>query len=121
MKRRSRKGIFVTGTDTGVGKTVISSMIAAVLKARGIDVGVMKPIATGGATPLRAVPSPDRSGLCHCRSSAAAIGSPGRSVLLQRQDAARKNFFLLSPAAKDQAKKKFLRPAHRYCRTGYSR
>jgi dethiobiotin synthetase len=42
------KGLFITGTDTGVGKTVVACMIAAALKARGLDVGVMKPIATGG-------------------------------------------------------------------------
>lgn len=41
------KGIFITGTDTGVGKTVISAGIALALKARGVKVGVMKPIATG--------------------------------------------------------------------------
>jgi len=42
------KGIFVTGTDTEVGKTIISGGLAAALKADGVDVGVMKPIATGG-------------------------------------------------------------------------
>jgi dethiobiotin synthetase len=41
------KGIFVTGTDTGVGKTVIACGIARMLKAAGVKVGVMKPIATG--------------------------------------------------------------------------
>lgn len=40
-------GIFVTGTDTGVGKTVVAGALAAVLKADGIDVGVMKPVQTG--------------------------------------------------------------------------
>ena len=39
--------IFVTGTDTGVGKTFVSAGIAAALRRRGVDVGVMKPIATG--------------------------------------------------------------------------
>lgn len=42
------KGIFITGTDTGVGKTVVAAGIAAALKDLGVDVGVMKPIATGG-------------------------------------------------------------------------
>jgi dethiobiotin synthetase len=42
------KGVFVTGTDTGVGKTVIAAGIAAGLRARGIRVGVMKPVAAGG-------------------------------------------------------------------------
>ncbi len=41
------RGIFITGTDTGVGKTVVSAGLAMVLKGRGMRVGVMKPIATG--------------------------------------------------------------------------
>lgn len=41
------KAIFITGTDTSVGKTVVCAGLAAALKARGIDVGVMKPVATG--------------------------------------------------------------------------
>ena len=40
-------GIFVTGTDTGVGKTVVAAGIAGAMRKDGIDVGVMKPIATG--------------------------------------------------------------------------
>lgn len=40
------KGIFVTGTDTNIGKTFIACIIAKVLKEHGIDVGVMKPFAT---------------------------------------------------------------------------
>ncbi len=41
------KSYFVTATDTGVGKTSVTASLAACLKKRGIDVGVMKPIATG--------------------------------------------------------------------------
>ena len=41
------KGIFITGTDTGIGKTIIAGGITASLKSRKIDVGVMKPIETG--------------------------------------------------------------------------
>lgn len=40
-------GIFITGTDTGVGKTLVAMAIAAWCRKQGIDVGVMKPIATG--------------------------------------------------------------------------
>ena len=43
-------GLFVTGTDTGVGKTLITAGLAAALRARGIDIGVMKPIETGCPT-----------------------------------------------------------------------
>lgn len=41
------KGIFVTGTDTGVGKTLVSGGLAAVLREKGVDVGVMKPVESG--------------------------------------------------------------------------
>lgn len=42
------KGIFVTGTDTGVGKTIVTAGVALSLKNKGIDVGIMKPVSTGG-------------------------------------------------------------------------
>lgn len=41
------KSYFVTGTDTGVGKTAITAGIAGSLRKLGVNVGVMKPIATG--------------------------------------------------------------------------
>ncbi len=42
------KGIFIVGTDTEIGKTVITGLLAAVLRKQGIEVGVMKPVASGG-------------------------------------------------------------------------
>ena len=49
MRRMKRpRGVFVTGTDTGVGKTVVACALAAWARRQGLDVGVMKPIATGG-------------------------------------------------------------------------
>jgi dethiobiotin synthetase len=42
-------GIFITGTDTGVGKTYVGTGIAATLRASGVDVGVLKPVETGCA------------------------------------------------------------------------
>jgi len=41
------RGVFITGTDTGVGKTVVTAAIALHLKRKGVAVGVMKPIETG--------------------------------------------------------------------------
>ena len=41
------RGLFITGTDTGVGKTFVSCDLARGLRAAGVDVGVMKPIETG--------------------------------------------------------------------------
>ena len=44
---RDNMGIFITGTGTEIGKTVIAGGLAASLKQAGIHVGVMKPISTG--------------------------------------------------------------------------
>ena len=41
------KSLFVTGTDTGIGKTAFTCALAHLMHASGIDVGVMKPFATG--------------------------------------------------------------------------
>ena len=42
-----RRGFFITGTDTGVGKTMVTAALASWLRAEGRDVGVMKPVHTG--------------------------------------------------------------------------
>jgi dethiobiotin synthetase len=41
------KGIFVTGTDTGAGKTLAAAALARLLRDRGVNVGVMKPVTSG--------------------------------------------------------------------------
>ncbi|HKY70404.1 MAG TPA: dethiobiotin synthase [Nitrospira sp.] len=50
--RRHGSGVFVTGTDTGVGKTLVTAALSLGLKRLGRSVGVMKPIETG-ITPSR--------------------------------------------------------------------
>ncbi len=40
-------GVFITGTDTGVGKTLVACALARGLRQAGVDVGVMKPVETG--------------------------------------------------------------------------
>ncbi|MFA4906163.1 MAG: dethiobiotin synthase [Candidatus Margulisiibacteriota bacterium] len=40
-------GFFITGTDTGVGKTYVALWLAELLKKEGLDVGIMKPISCG--------------------------------------------------------------------------
>lgn len=42
------RGMFVTGTDTGVGKTLVAAALARNLRERGVDVAVAKPFLTGG-------------------------------------------------------------------------
>ena len=41
--------IFITGTDTDVGKTYVATGLAVTLRKMGVDVGVMKPFAAGTA------------------------------------------------------------------------
>jgi len=47
VKGYQARGLFVTGTDTGVGKSIVTGGLAAVLREHGVNVGVMKPVETG--------------------------------------------------------------------------
>lgn len=47
MAAKKTAGLFVTGTDTGVGKTLVSVSLVLALARHGLRVGVMKPIASG--------------------------------------------------------------------------
>ncbi len=42
-----KKSYFITGTDTNVGKTYVTAGLASVMKKMGINVGIMKPFASG--------------------------------------------------------------------------
>jgi dethiobiotin synthetase len=41
------RGLFVTGTDTGVGKTILSSVLLAAMRSEGRRVQAYKPVVTG--------------------------------------------------------------------------
>ncbi|MFA6187080.1 MAG: dethiobiotin synthase [Phycisphaerae bacterium] len=60
------KGLFITATDTGVGKTVISGAIAKILRQAGKNVGVFKPIATGCRDTIDGLVSEDTEFLSYC-------------------------------------------------------
>lgn len=45
------RGLFVTGTDTGVGKSVLAAAVCAGLAARGVRVAAFKPVVTGTDEP----------------------------------------------------------------------
>ncbi len=47
MTRKPVRGLFITGTDTEIGKTYVGSQIAAALVKAGYQVGVYKPAASG--------------------------------------------------------------------------
>jgi dethiobiotin synthetase len=60
-------GLFITGTDTGVGKTYVTTAIARQWRREGRSFRVMKPLATGDGTDTRllaaAAEDPDLSGI----------------------------------------------------------
>jgi dethiobiotin synthetase len=66
-------GLFITATDTGVGKTVIASAIARWYRDRGSRVGVCKIAATGCARRREGLISEDSEVLAHCADSAFSL------------------------------------------------
>jgi len=102
MTRPRAAGIFVTGTDTGVGKTVVSTALVAAFRKAGLRVGAMKPIETGVGEdgPLDAIALRDAAGstdplatICPQQFALpaapnAAAGAEGREVVLEAIDAA---------------------------------
>ena len=52
MKRTT---FFITGTDTGVGKTVLTALLARHLRERGVNAAALKPICSGGRDDARAL------------------------------------------------------------------
>jgi dethiobiotin synthetase len=63
--RLTKPGLFITATDTEVGKTVASCAIAASLRRSGLRVGVCKPIASGCRHEREGLVSPDAEALAH--------------------------------------------------------
>ncbi len=57
--------LFVTATDTDVGKTFVACAVARALGARGRDVGVMKPVASG----------------CECGDSGALVSGDTKALV----------------------------------------
>jgi dethiobiotin synthetase len=46
---------FITGTDTGVGKTVLTALLTQFLRERGVSVGALKPLCSGGRDDAKAL------------------------------------------------------------------
>jgi len=59
MKGAYRPGLFVTGTDTGVGKTFIASALLAAIRECGCDAVPMKPVQTGCVSSRGCLIAPD--------------------------------------------------------------
>jgi dethiobiotin synthetase len=69
LTRVTIPGLLITGTDTEVGKTVVTGAIAAWLRRQGLRVGVLKPVATGCERRREGLVSADAEFLAHCADS----------------------------------------------------
>ena len=75
-----RLGFFVTGTDTGVGKTLVAAALLRGFRERGLSVAGMKPVATG------------------CIATASGLRSED-ALILQREASGRHPYATVNPFA----------------------
>ena len=73
-----KQTLFITGTDTGVGKTVLTALLARFLRERGVRAAALKPICSGNRgdarkifAELAGVLSPDEINPWHFRAPVA--------------------------------------------------
>ncbi|MHC4264940.1 MAG: dethiobiotin synthase, partial [Planctomycetota bacterium] len=69
LNLREKPGLFVLGTDAGVGKSIIAGAIAKILSEKKKEVGVFKPIATGCKRNWEGVVGHDTKFLAWCANS----------------------------------------------------
>src|ERR1700722_12577845 len=50
-----KQTLFITGTDTGVGKTVLTALLTRFLRERGLNVAALKPVCSGNRADARAL------------------------------------------------------------------
>jgi dethiobiotin synthetase len=75
MSRALQLGVFVTGTDTGVGKSVIAAALIRALARQGLRVAGMKPVAAGAAATPAGLRNSDALALMQAGNVAAAYES----------------------------------------------
>lgn len=70
-RQRAIPGLFITGTDTGVGKTLVTCAIAAAIRRQepGARLGVLKPFASGCRRDREGLVSEDAEALAHFADS----------------------------------------------------
>lgn len=93
------KGIFITGTDTGVGKTIVAAGIARYLHDLGVRVGVLKPVTSGALEADGRLVSEDAELLRWAARSTAPAGDTAPYVLrepLAPSEAARRDGVAIS-------------------------
>jgi dethiobiotin synthetase len=104
-----KAGLFVTGTDTGVGKTLIAGAIAKILTRKGLKVGVFKPIATGCKRMWDGLVSSDTEFLAWCANSNLSLSTitpvayrtPAAPIVSAARDGTAVDFDKIASAYKD--------------------
>jgi dethiobiotin synthetase len=67
-----KRGVFITGTDTGVGKTVVAAALIKSLTRQGVRVAAMKPVAAGASMTPSGLRNADALALLQAANIAAA-------------------------------------------------
>ena len=75
------RGVFITGTDTGVGKTLVAASLLAALNARGVRAVGMKPVASG------------------CRSTPQGLRNADAELLVAQHSVCAPEYALVNPYA----------------------
>jgi len=70
-----KNGLFIAGTEAGVGKTLIAGAIAKMLTDSGVKVGVFKPIASGCGRQWEGLVSCDTEFLANCANSELSLST----------------------------------------------
>jgi len=73
------RGIFITGTGTGVGKTVVAAAVLRAARAAGIDAVPFKPVQTGAIDSPRGPRAPDVE---FCLAAAGLMPKPDEAALM---------------------------------------
>jgi dethiobiotin synthetase len=99
------RGIFITGTDTGVGKTIVAATLARLLRMRGLNVGVMKPVTSGCREEDGSLVSDDALLLCQAAGLACStdtapylLREPVAPAEAAKQEGVRIDFVLIREA-----------------------
>jgi dethiobiotin synthetase len=90
VKRRSpvlsHKICFVTGTDTGVGKTVLSALLLHHLRSEGVHALAIKPFCAGGLADVQALARVQENELSAAEISPFQYAEPLAPVVASRRD-----------------------------------
>ena len=74
-----KNGLFITGTGTDVGKTIVTAGILRHLRRRGLDIVSMKPVQTGGVPGPDGLIAPDLE--VHLKAADLAISAEQRALM----------------------------------------